>query len=86
MYFILAVLHLYYARFLSHFLYSLGLVPQREPFNRLLVQGMIMGQSYRIKGSGKYLPKSQVNIIGKQFLTIFFLKLRLSICFITKYR
>ncbi|GLV45797.1 Leucyl-tRNA synthetase mitochondrial [Carabus blaptoides fortunei] len=61
-----AVLHLYYARFLSHFLYSLGLVPQREPFNRLLVQGMIMGQSYRIKGTGKYLSKSQVNIIDSK--------------------
>lgn len=63
-FFISAVLHLYYARFLSHFLYSLGLTPQKEPFKRLLVQGMIMGESYRIKGTGKYVPKSEVKIIG----------------------
>lgn len=60
----LAVLHLYYARYFHHFLYTLGLVPQREPFTRLLVQGMVMGQCYRIKGTGKYLPLSQVDIIG----------------------
>lgn len=60
-----AVLHLYYARFISHFLYSLGLLPEREPFKRLLVQGMVMGKSYRIKGTGQYVPESQVKIIGR---------------------
>ncbi|KAJ8954021.1 hypothetical protein NQ318_004314 [Aromia moschata] len=47
-----AVLHLYYARFIAHFLYSLGLLPEREPFKRFLVQGMVMGRTYRIKGTG----------------------------------
>jgi len=47
-----AVLHLYYARFMAHFLHLLGWIPEREPFKRLLVQGMVMGRSYRIKGSG----------------------------------
>lgn len=60
-----AVLHLYYARFVNHFLHSLRLVPSKEPFKRLLVQGMVMGQSYRIKGTGKYLQSSDVKIIGK---------------------
>lgn len=60
-----AVLHLYYARFISHFLHSLGLLPEREPFKRLLVQGMVMGRSYRIKGTGQYLPENQVNVIGR---------------------
>ncbi|KAL1517464.1 hypothetical protein ABEB36_001227 [Hypothenemus hampei] len=58
-----AVLHLYYARFVSHFLHSLGLLPEREPFKRLLVQGMVMGRSYRLKGTGQYLTESQVNIV-----------------------
>ncbi|XP_050294862.1 leucine--tRNA ligase, mitochondrial [Anthonomus grandis grandis] len=58
-----AVLHLYYARFVSHFLHSLGLLPEKEPFKRLLVQGMVMGRSYRLKGSGQYLPEEKVNII-----------------------
>lgn len=58
-----AVLHMYYARFIMHFLHSLKLVPQREPFKRLLVQGMVMGRSYRVKESGKYVPESEVKII-----------------------
>ncbi|KAJ8925000.1 hypothetical protein NQ315_001165 [Exocentrus adspersus] len=58
-----AVLHLYYARFVSHFLHSLGLVPEREPFKRLLVQGMVMGRSYRVKGTGEYVPESRVKVL-----------------------
>lgn len=59
-----AVLHLYYARFISHFLYSQGLLPEREPFKRLLVQGMVMGRSYRVKGTGRYVNESQIKVIG----------------------
>lgn len=55
-----AVLHLYYARFIHHFLYSQGLVPTSEPFSRLLVQGMVMGRSYRVKGTGRYLQEHDV--------------------------
>ncbi|XP_014488438.1 PREDICTED: probable leucine--tRNA ligase, mitochondrial isoform X2 [Dinoponera quadriceps] len=55
-----AVLHLYYARFMSHFLHSEGLVPCREPFKQLLVQGMIMGETYKIKGTGKYVSAKEV--------------------------
>nr|XP_023020582.1 probable leucine--tRNA ligase, mitochondrial [Leptinotarsa decemlineata] len=58
-----AVLHMYYARFVSHFLYSLGLLPEREPFKRLLVQGMVMGRSYRVKGTGEYLHEDSVTIL-----------------------
>jgi leucyl-tRNA synthetase len=63
--FVTAVLHLYYARFLNHFLHSVGLVPYREPFQRLLIQGMVMGQSYRFKGTGRYLPKENVDLSGE---------------------
>ncbi|XP_021925518.1 probable leucine--tRNA ligase, mitochondrial isoform X2 [Zootermopsis nevadensis] len=59
-----AVLHLYYARFLNHFLHSVGLVPSQEPFQQLLIQGMVMGQSYRVKGTGRYLPKENVDLSG----------------------
>ncbi|CAG9857055.1 unnamed protein product [Phyllotreta striolata] len=58
-----AVLHMYYARFINHFLHSEGLVPEKEPFKRLLVQGMVMGRSYRVKGSGKYLPEKDVEVL-----------------------
>ncbi|KAK5640676.1 hypothetical protein RI129_011487 [Pyrocoelia pectoralis] len=58
-----ATLHLYYARFISHFLYSLGLLPEKEPFKRLLVQGMVMGRSFRLRGSRQYVPGDQVNVL-----------------------
>ncbi|CAH1955218.1 unnamed protein product [Acanthoscelides obtectus] len=58
-----AVLHLYYARFINHFLHSLGLVPEKEPFKRLLVQGMVMGRSYKVKTTGEYLPENKVKIL-----------------------
>ncbi|KAL4712768.1 hypothetical protein ACJJTC_008065 [Scirpophaga incertulas] len=62
-----AVLHLYYARFMSYFLNSLGLTPTAEPFKKLIVQGMVMGQSYKLKSSGKYIPPEYVEIEGKQY-------------------
>lgn len=42
-----AVLHLLYARFWHKFLYDLGVVPTKEPFQKLFNQGMILGISYR---------------------------------------
>ncbi|XP_044765914.1 probable leucine--tRNA ligase, mitochondrial [Coccinella septempunctata] len=60
------VLHLYYARFMSYFLHDIGLIPEKEPFTRLLVQGMVMGRSFRLKGSGKYLPPQEVEIIDSK--------------------
>ena len=42
-----AVLHLLYARFWHKFLYDIGIVPTKEPFQKLYNQGMILGTSYR---------------------------------------
>lgn len=61
-----AVLHLYYARFMSYFLHDIGLIPEKEPFKRLLVQGMVMGRSFRLKGTGKYLPPDEVEILDSK--------------------
>jgi leucyl-tRNA synthetase len=41
-----AVLHLLYARFWHKFLYDLGLVPTKEPFQKLRHQGMVLAFSY----------------------------------------
>ncbi|MDR1568662.1 MAG: leucine--tRNA ligase [Streptococcaceae bacterium] len=41
-----AVLHLLYARFWHKFLYDIGVVPTKEPFQKLFNQGMILGKSY----------------------------------------
>ncbi|MDR0690757.1 MAG: leucine--tRNA ligase, partial [Streptococcaceae bacterium] len=44
-----AVLHLLYARFWHKFLYDIGIVQTKEPFQKLFNQGMILGMSYRNK-------------------------------------
>ena len=59
-----AVMHLYFARFFAHFLHDEGMLAQREPFINLLTQGMVMGQSYRVKGTGRYLAPDQVDLSG----------------------
>ncbi len=42
-----AVLHLLYSRFWHKFLYDIGVVHTKEPFQKLVNQGMILGSSYR---------------------------------------
>jgi leucyl-tRNA synthetase len=42
-----AVLHLLYARFWHKVFYDVGLVSTKEPFQRLVNQGMILGTAYR---------------------------------------
>jgi leucyl-tRNA synthetase len=53
-----AVLHLLYARFWHHVLYDLGLVSTREPFKRLVNQGMILGED------NQKMSKSRGNVIN----------------------
>jgi leucyl-tRNA synthetase len=63
-----AVLHLLYARFWHKVLYDCGLVPTKEPFQKLFNQGMILAFSYR-DGLGKYHHPSDVEKRdGKFFL------------------
>ncbi|MEM9423333.1 MAG: leucine--tRNA ligase [Spirochaetota bacterium] len=54
-----AVLHLLYARFWHKVLYDLGLVEHPEPFQRLVNQGMILGEmeftAYQYQGTGEWL-------------------------------
>ncbi|MEA4867214.1 MAG: leucine--tRNA ligase [Rikenellaceae bacterium] len=50
--------HLIYSRFWNKFLYDLGYVCEKEPFKKLINQGMIQGRSnfvYRIKGSNQFV-------------------------------
>lgn len=54
-----ATLHLYYARFITQFLHHIGLSPVTEPFQKLIPIGMVLGEAYIIKGSGKYLAKAE---------------------------
>lgn len=50
--------HLIYARFWNKFLFDLGYVCEKEPFKKLINQGMIQGRSnfvYRVKGSNTFV-------------------------------
>ncbi len=53
-----AVLHLLYARFWHKFLYDLGVVPTKEPFQKLVNQGMILG------GNHEKMSKSKGNVVN----------------------
>jgi leucyl-tRNA synthetase len=53
-----AVLHLLYARFWHKVFYDLGLVPHKEPFKKLVNQGMILGED------GEKMSKSRGNVIN----------------------
>lgn len=53
-----AVLHLLYARFWHKFLYDLGVVPTKEPFQRLYNQGMILGSN------NEKMSKSKGNVVN----------------------
>jgi leucyl-tRNA synthetase len=53
-----AVLHLIYARFWHKFLYDLGVVSTPEPFQRLVNQGLILGED------GQKMSKSRGNVIN----------------------
>uniref|UniRef100_A0A672L8N4 leucine--tRNA ligase n=1 Tax=Sinocyclocheilus grahami TaxID=75366 RepID=A0A672L8N4_SINGR len=61
-----AVMHLYYARFLSHFCRDQGMVSHREPFRKLLVQGLIKGQTFRVAETGQYLTKEDIDFSGPE--------------------
>jgi leucyl-tRNA synthetase len=52
-----AILHLLYARFFTRVMHDLGLVGVKEPFRRLLTQGMV------VKGGAK-MSKSKGNVVS----------------------
>jgi len=72
-----AVLHLLYARFWHKVLYDLGHVHTKEPFQKLVNQGMILGYSYRYwddnvaddpRATPRAYPTSAVRLDGEAAL------------------
>ncbi|MBN1974037.1 MAG: leucine--tRNA ligase [Sedimentisphaerales bacterium] len=53
-----AVLHLLYSRFWHKFLYDMGYVTTKEPFKKLVNQGMILGED------GQKMSKSRGNVVN----------------------
>jgi len=77
--------HLIYSRFWNKFLYDYGFVCEKEPFRKLVNQGMIQGRSnfvYRIKDTNKFVSYNlkkdydttqihvDVNIVSNDILDI----------------
>ncbi len=53
-----ATRHLLYARFWHRFLYDIGLVPTKEPFNKRTAHGMILGEN------NEKMSKSKGNVVN----------------------
>ncbi|MBW1605748.1 leucine--tRNA ligase [Lactobacillus sp. Sy-1] len=69
-----AVLHLLYARFWHKVLYDLGVVPTKEPFQKLVNQGMILGTNHEkmSKSKGNVInPDDIVNEYGADTLRLY---------------
>ncbi|CAH8500232.1 unnamed protein product [Schistosoma bovis] len=61
-----AVRHLYYARFIAHFLHDINVLPCREPFKRFLPVGLVLGQTYIDPKSGRFIP---TRCVDKRYLS-----------------
>ncbi|GAB5408236.1 MAG: leucine--tRNA ligase [Balneolaceae bacterium] len=62
-----AVLHLLYARFWHKVLFDLGVVSTKEPFQKLVNQGMILGEMEYTSQNGEKLTEDEVQKKGDSF-------------------
>lgn len=53
-----ASMHLFYARFITHFLHSQGKLKFREPFKKLMVQGYVKSRTYKL--GDRYLSAEEL--------------------------
>ncbi len=70
-----AIMHLLYARFFMKFLHDLGLVDEKEPFNDLLTQGMVLLDGAKMsKSKGNTVdPMKILNKYGADVARLFIL-------------
>ncbi len=61
-----AVMHLLYARFWHKALFDLGLVPTKEPFQKLFNQGMVTAFAYK-DATQRLVPSDEVEAVGQGF-------------------
>lgn len=61
-------MHLLFARFVGHFLYEQHIVPQPEPFDHLITQGMVLAATYTDKETGAYLHSEDVKYVDKKWV------------------
>lgn len=63
-----ADVHLFYARFISHFLYKIGATTVLEPFKSILPQGFVKGQTFIELGTGRYVSEEDVEQIKGYYI------------------
>ncbi|VBB28511.1 unnamed protein product [Acanthocheilonema viteae] len=63
-----AVLHLFFARFISYFLHDIGASPVQEPFDSLLPQGIVCSRTFKRSDNGKYVKEDDVVQTGNGFI------------------
>jgi leucyl-tRNA synthetase len=70
-----AILHLLYARFITHFLNSRGLISFREPFARLFTQGMVCKNGIKMsKSKGNTVsPDTIIGPMGADTMRLYIL-------------
>jgi len=64
-----AVLHLLYARFWHKFLFDIGVVNTKEPFQKLFNQGMILGTSFKDE-DGRLIASDKVRTLNGKFFNV----------------
>jgi len=63
-----AVMHLLYARFWTKVMYDAGLVPFKEPFSKLMNQGMVLAPDPKEPGTWVKMSKSKGNVVTPDFV------------------
>ncbi|CAD5207174.1 unnamed protein product [Bursaphelenchus okinawaensis] len=59
--------HVFFARFISHFLHDIGLAATPEPFAQMLPQGMVKGLTF-VGSEGQYLKGDEVEEVQGEYI------------------
>ena len=63
-----AAVHMFFARFVSYFLYDSGLTACAEPFKDLVPQGIVRGRTFVDPETGRYITAQEVEQSGETFV------------------